>query len=448
MTRPKKRFPQLLYLLTALVCLILAGVSLWSNNLRVPTDALPTPDELNLLPESYAGNVVIPYNIAPLNFNIGNKASEYITCFTSTKGKPIVVKGKNVRISKRLWRQLLESNKGNALYATVYVKRDGVWFFFPSVRFQIAPDPIDTWLVYLLSEPAGANVGSVKLVKRELESFKEKELAVLKKGEPTLYLALSPAVHPSLPIVAFTSDGSRIPINFLNEAAPTSFSQGASIRLTSTEGAFNEIPQHQNPLKSIREAFPSWSRDGKYLYASLATGSGLSSGFHLIRRPFYATSLKTGPADTLINTRLLKKSAVTPQLSPDGKYLLFCLTTDGNQPLWHKSSDLYVLNLSDGAWKSLSIANSIDVDNQPVWSSNGRWIVFGSNRQDGTYTRLYIAYFDAEGTVHKPFILPQRNPTTNDNLFKSYLAPAVVSKPNTTAQLRMMSFMIDAFDSH
>lgn len=241
----------------------------------------------------------------------------------------------------------------------------------------------------------------------------------------------------------------------MNNETATSFRDGASVCFTSTDEALQiDSSLHQTDLNVI-EAFPSWSKDGKYLYSSMAVSGGNSShstvknkpGFNLIRRMFNATTRTTGPADTLINSRQLQKSVIMPQLSPDGNYLLFCLSDNGNKPLWDKSSDLFVMDLSNGTWNPMSIANSTDVDNQPVWSSNGRWILFGSNRLDGTYTRLYIAYFDTDGMIHTPFILPQRNPSYDGNTFKSYNTPAILSKPNTTSQLRMMNYLLDMFNN-
>ena len=36
--------------------------------------------------------------------------------------------------------------------------------------------------------------------------------------------------------------------------------------------------------------------------------------------------------------------------------------------------------------------------------------MFSSKREDGMYTKLYLASIDDQGKVSKPFLLPQRNP--------------------------------------
>ena len=50
-------------------------------------------------------------------------------------------------------------------------------------------------------------------------------------------------------------------------------------------------------------------------------------------------------------------------------------------------------------------------------------MVFSSRRDDGSYTRPYIAYFDHNGQGHKAFVLPQRDPEQNLLLTKSYNVP-------------------------
>lgn len=67
--------------------------------------------------------------------------------------------------------------------------------------------------------------------------------------------------------------------------------------------------------------------------------------------------------------------------------------------------------------------NSDKAESFKAWSSNSRWIVFTSRRDDGSYTRLYFTYLDADGRATKPFLLPQRDPEQNRRLFKSYNVP-------------------------
>lgn len=65
-------------------------------------------------------------------------------------------------------------------------------------------------------------------------------------------------------------------------------------------------------------------------------------------------------------------------------------------------------------------------DSYHAWSANGRWIMFGSRRLDGRYTRVYFAHFGMDGKVSKPFLLPQKDPRLNTLRLKSFNIPEFV----------------------
>jgi hypothetical protein len=60
------------------------------------------------------------------------------------------------------------------------------------------------------------------------------------------------------------------------------------------------------------------------------------------------------------------------------------------------------------------------------WSSNSRWIAFASKRRDGLFARVYFSFVDESGQAHKPFLLPQKDPTFYDRLLKTYNVPELV----------------------
>ena len=75
-----------------------------------------------------------------------------------------------------------------------------------------------------------------------------------------------------------------------------------------------------------------------------------------------------------------------------------------------------------GKWKKLDI-NSDEVDSFHSWSSNSRWIVFSSKREDGLFTKLYFSYIDSLGTAFKPFLLPQEDPSFYDRYLEIFNVP-------------------------
>ena len=85
-------------------------------------------------------------------------------------------------------------------------------------------------------------------------------------------------------------------------------------------------------------------------------------------------------------------------------------------------------DLQTGKICPMSEANSDDVESYHSWSSNSRWMVFSSRRIDGLYTRPFIAYIDEKGHAHKPFLLPQKNPSAYYmRLMYSYNIPELTS---------------------
>ena len=49
--------------------------------------------------------------------------------------------------------------------------------------------------------------------------------------------------------------------------------------------------------------------------------------------------------------------------------------------------------------------------------------MFESRRDDGFFTRAYIAYINDDGTAEKAFLLPQESPEDNRKLMYSFNVP-------------------------
>ena len=99
-----------------------------------------------------------------------------------------------------------------------------------------------------------------------------------------------------------------------------------------------------------------------------------------------------------------------PRPSYDGRFLCYTLADYGQFSIWHHEADLCLLDLSTGQSRPMAEANSEDTESFHNWSTNSRWIVFSSRRDDGLFTRLYFCHVDAKGIISKAFMLPQRNP--------------------------------------
>lgn len=121
-------------------------------------------------------------------------------------------------------------------------------------------------------------------------------------------------------------------------------------------------------------------------------------------------------------------TAAFPRPSYDGKYLLYTKFNYGQFAIWHTEADLWMLDLEKDTTFPLQKANSQDVESYHSWSQNSRWIVFESRRDDGFFTRAYIAYINDDGTAEKAFLLPQESPEDNRKLMYSYNVPEFATK--------------------
>jgi Tol biopolymer transport system component len=190
------------------------------------------------------------------------------------------------------------------------------------------------------------------------------------------------------------------------------------------------------------ESFPAWNPSGTIVYYAAAhytqqtddIDNELAKNYSMLKynilaKSYNKQSLDFGSADTIFNAAVLGKSATWPRISPDGRYLLFTLGDYGNFHIWHTSSDLYIKDLVTRTVAPLTQINSQQSDSYHTWSSNGRWIVFSSRRDDGNYTRLYMAYFDEKGNAYKPFKLPQAKKNADLDCYQSYNVPEFIINP-------------------
>lgn len=143
----------------------------------------------------------------------------------------------------------------------------------------------------------------------------------------------------------------------------------------------------------------------------------------MLRVSFDANTHKFGTeADTILSSAKTKMSISFPRVSPDGRFILFCMSAYGNFTIWHRESDLCLIDLVTGSMAKPDI-NSDQTESYHSWSSNGHWIVFSSRRINGLYTMPFFSYFEGDGHFSKPFLLPQGNPLFYDLFMKSFNVP-------------------------
>ena len=197
--------------------------------------------------------------------------------------------------------------------------------------------------------------------------------------------------------------------------------------------------------KKRLETWPAWSADGRYLYFCSAERFWTDKDqispdryqeikYDLVRISYDINKDSWGEVETVLSAEQTGLSIAMPHVSPDGRWLLFCMFDFGYFPSWQQESDLYLLNLEAAAhsgqykYRRLEI-NSDQSEAWQSWSSNSRWIVFSSKRDYGMFTRTYFSYVDQAGRAHKAFVMPQKDPAFYDSCLNTYTVPELVVGP-------------------
>ena len=112
--------------------------------------------------------------------------------------------------------------------------------------------------------------------------------------------------------------------------------------------------------------------------------------------------------------------------------------------IWHRESDLWMMNLRNGSMRRVDELNSPEVESYHSWSSNGKWVIFSTRREDGAFTRLYIAHRNDDGSFSKPFALPQHDPDFNRIFMYSFNIPEFIKEPVHITPKQFASFILSA----
>jgi Tol biopolymer transport system component len=181
-----------------------------------------------------------------------------------------------------------------------------------------------------------------------------------------------------------------------------------------------------------RENLPEWSADGKYIYyvsapEAVDDSARMITRYSLMGIPFDPVNNIWGEVDTLISASQIGKSITFPRASPDGRFLVFCMTNYGYFTIHHHESDLCILDLNTGEFRVAEEINSNETESYHSWSTNGRWLIFSSRRIDGVHTRTFIAHVGENGKFGKPFVLPQKDPDLYNNYLLNFNRPELMT---------------------
>ena len=416
-------------------------------------------------------DITIPQNIAPLNFLLRDSAEDVkvIACNKELYNGS----GNKVCFDMNEWKDFIHGHTGKTVTIQVMARHSDRWIAYKPFTWHITNDKIDPYLTYRLIEPDYEVFSDLQIQERCVENFDVRSLcnyslvgnrcmnchvfgnqnpnlsmmyvrgegggAILNRNGLLRKLNIKTNQMVSGSVYAGFSPSGRY-ITFSTNVIIPAFHSKAEKRLEVYDSKsdvyvadFDHNRIFSSPLISdstVFETFPTFSPDGKYIYFCTARKVRLPQDIKNLQYSLcrIAFDEKTGHlgnrVDTILNARHAPHSSVChPRISPDGKYILYTVQDYGTFPIWHRESDLQMMNLKTGKTDTLAIVNSNRSDTYHSWSSTNRWFVFASKRGDGLYGKPYFCYVDRQGNAHKPFVLPQKDPSFYDLNLKSFNIP-------------------------
>ena len=458
------------------------------------TETVSDATQENILPQIYPDytGVTIPVNIAPLCFNMADETALRIDAVvTDSHGGSLHAQGEeSVDFDLDEWHGLLAQNRGDSLSVVVSAKYEDGWHTYKPFSIYVSPDSIDYGLCYRLIEPGYEVWSKMGIYERDLSSFEERPLientqfegcvnchsfnradpkdmslhirgphgatllrqdygpvtAYNTRTDHTLGLCVYPYWHPSGRYIAYSTNTTNQLFHSAGKNRVEVFDTASDLQVYDVEK--NELLL--SPLlkqDSVYETYPVFSADGRSLYfcaaRALPEGSHQldSIRYNLCRIDFNPETGTFGDQiETVVDAVSQQKSVSFPRPSYDGRFLCYTLSDYGQFSIWHHEADLWLLDLRSekgevkreklAAARPMDGANSKDTESFHNWSTNSRWLVVSSRRDDGLFTRPYFCHVDKDGNVTKAFMLPQRNPRQfYRGRFMSFNVPDFITGP-------------------
>lgn len=467
----------ILFLLWCFVCCVCAcGGGRWDVK------------ETGVYPDVYPDYrfVTIPLNIAPLNFRI--PGADRIEVEFSGQNTPLLVcRGDDgIDIPLKKWRKMLGDTKNGTLSVKVFARKDGSWNGYQPFEIKVVADSIDAYVAYRLIEP-GYELGTrLSLFQRDLSSFNEEPFVhysladnncvnchafcnyspdrfmfhvrqknsgtviadqgkikkINTKTDETISAGAYRMWHPSGKYIAFSNNETHQGFYAFRTQKIEVYDLKSDLMIYDVNNN-KVLTDKRFKTEEEWETYPAWSPDGKYLYFCRAMAKKMPVEYRDLKYGIYrvAFSDQTGQLgdsiQTVVDAAAGCRSASYPTVSPDGKYLLYTTANAATFPIHHEEADLEMMNLETGVPVDISGINSPLADSYHTWSSSGRWIMLSSRRMDGSYTHIYFAYFDENGQVSKPFILPQRDAGFYQQCLKSFNVPEFIKGRVTISPYRL-----------
>ncbi|MBQ3617459.1 MAG: PD40 domain-containing protein [Bacteroidales bacterium] len=405
-------------------------------------------------------DIVIPVNIAPLNFKALNGTLEMVE--VSTKQGVIKEYCNNGKLlwNQSEWKNLLKNNIGDTLKFTVYITDSlGVCYQYQPFFQAVSPDSIDSYIAYRNIETGYVFWMEMGLYQRSTETFDCEPIiensAIDKacinchsfcKQSPDKMLFHSRKFNPGTTILwngklqkYNTKTDSIISGGVYSSWNPNGYIIAMSVnkigqrfhndlnkRIYVSDSESDVVIMNMNTetvstCKDLTtenlENFPAWSPDGSTLYYISAPkrpegdDTDTSLRYSLLSIKYNAENDTWGNVDTLLTDSAAGGSITYPKPSPCGRYIAYTMGERGYFMPFNQESDIWLLDLKNDTIYCPEGINSNSSESNHNWSHSGKWLVTGSKYPDRLFTKPYFAHFNPEtGTFDKRFVLPQEDP--------------------------------------
>lgn len=440
-----------------------------------PTPPPDAPSAIARLYPDYRG-VTIPRAIAPLNFMCMSDSVDAVCATFASGGKSVRVaaRGRKVVIDEDEWRALLADSSASSLSVRLLYRLDGE-FRKDTFSIFVSDDVFDHFVTYRLIEPGYEVWNALQIEERDLTSFSTRLLAdnsdlggncmnchihgqggltslfhvrgkgggsFLFRGGRLSKVELKNERMSGGAVYGDIDSSGRFGVFSTNVIIPALHSEGSRrLEVFDTESDlcaadFDSRRMIVSPsvARADRlETFPCFAPDGRSVFfcsaPALSLPDSLDSVRYSVMRVGFDGSAFAERVDTVWSAEANGGSASFPRVSPDGCFLLFCVSRCGTFPIWHRETDFRMIDLASGREVDVSPLNSPLSETFHSWASSSRWVAFASKRVDGQYGRVFIAHVDANGRPSRPFVIPQADPESDILSLKSYNIPDLSPLP-------------------
>lgn len=278
------------------------------------------------------------------------------------------------------------------------------------------------------------------------------------RHDSILSAGVYPAWHPQLNLIVYATDKTLQNFHTVHPNKVEVYDEESDIIAYDVEA--DKVTNIENSDTEF-EVFPAWAPDGNTLYYCSAHFEHQDTTttkakevqrryrelkYCIYRKTFNPDTRQFGSRELVFDAAARDSSATFPRISPNGRFLLFTMGHYGYFHIWHHDADLWMIDLDSlkanakpAAPSDISIVrplkelNSSDTESYHTWSSNSRWLVFSSRRDDGVYTRPFFAHVNADGKFDKPFELPKADPDFHRQFMKCYNIPEFMRGPVSIA---------------